>query len=291
MTTAAPRPDVSGFFDPATNTISYIVADPATGSAAIVDPVLGFSQSDARTSTADADRLLDEIEARGLDLVYILETHAHADHLTAAHHIHERTGAPIVIGRHIGAVQQIFAPLFAADDVVPDGSAFTRLVDDGDTLPFGDLEIRVMHTPGHTPACVTYVIGDAAFVGDTLFQPDYGTARADFPGGDAQTLFRSIGKIFALPDATRLFTCHDYPPEARGEPAWESTVGEQKRSNIHVHEGIDEAAFVTMRTARDNTLGTPRLLLPSLQVNIRAGALPPPDADGRRYLRLPLDAI
>lgn len=286
-----PAPDVTGYFDEDTNTISYIVADPQSGRAAIIDPVLGFSQRDGRTSTAAADRLLAEIDARGLHLAWILETHAHADHLTAAHHIHERTGAPIVIGRHIGDVQRIFAPLFAASDVVPDGSAFSRLVDEGDSLPLGELTIGVIHTPGHTPACVTYRIGDAAFVGDTLFQPDYGTARADFPGGDAATLYRSIRKIFALPAETRIFTCHDYPTGDRSEPEWESTVAKQRAANIHVHDGVSEADFVAMRSARDKGLAAPQLILPALQVNIRAGELPPPDPDGRRYLRIPLDTI
>jgi len=286
-----PAPDVTGFFDQDTNTITYIVADPQSRTAAIIDPVLGFSQRDGRTSTAAADRLLAEIEARRLHLAWILETHAHADHLSAAHHIHERTGAPIVIGRHIGDVQRIFAPLFAASDVVPDGSAFSRLVDEGDSLPLGELTIGVIHTPGHTPACVTYRIGDAAFVGDTLFQPDYGTARADFPGGDAATLYRSIRKIFALPAETRIFTCHDYPTGDRSEPEWESTVAEQRAANIHVHDGVSEADFVAMRSARDKGLAAPQLILPSLQVNIRAGELPPPDPDGRRYLRIPLDTI
>lgn len=287
----SPQPLVSGFFDPATNTISYIVADPATAVAAIVDPVLDFSQRDGHTSTASADRLIDALQERGLTLAYILETHAHADHLTAAHYIQERTGAPIVIGSHIGDVQRVFAPLFAASDVVPDGSAFSRLVDEGDVLPLGELTIRVLHTPGHTPACVTYVIGDAAFVGDTLFQPDYGTARTDFPGGDAATLYRSIRRIFALPAATRLFTGHDYPTPERSEPRWESTVAQQRQGNIHVQDGVDEASFVAMRTARDRGLAAPLLILPSLQVNIRAGALPPPDADGRRYLKIPLNTI
>lgn len=286
-----PAPDVTGYFDQDTNTISYIVADPQSGTAAIIDPVLGFSQRDGRTSTAAADRLLAEIDARGLHLAWILETHAHADHLTAAHHIHERTGAPIVIGRHIGDVQRIFAPLFAASDVVPDGSAFSRLVDEGDSLPLGELTIGVIHTPGHTPACVTYRIGDAAFVGDTLFQPDYGTARADFPGGDAATLYRSIRKIFALPAETRIFTCHDYPTGDHSEPEWESTVAKQRAANIHVHDGVSEADFVAMRSARDKGLAAPQLILPALQVNIRAGELPPPDPDGRRYLRIPLDTI
>jgi glyoxylase-like metal-dependent hydrolase (beta-lactamase superfamily II) len=284
-------PNVQAFFDPHTNTISYIVSDPETHLAAIIDPVLDFRARNARTSTASADRLLGVIEEGGLDLLYVMETHAHADHLSAAHYIHERTGAPVVIGKDIAKVQKIFAPLFEAEDVTPDGSAFDRLVEDGDDLPFGALSIRVMHTPGHTPACVSYVIGDAAFVGDTLFMPDYGTARTDFPGGDARTLYRSIRKILSLPAETRIFTGHDYPPAARSEPAWEASAAEQRAHNIHVHDGVSEDDFVAMREARDKTLAAPELILPSLQVNIRAGAMPPPTPDGHVYLRLPVNAI
>ena len=284
------RPQVQGFFDPATNTVSYIVHDPATKAAAIIDPVLDFSQRDGRTSTASAEALLAAVEAQGLTLRWLLETHAHADHLSAAHYLRDRTGAPMVIGANITEVQHIFAPLFEADDVVPDGSAFDRLVREGDSLPLGNLSIEVLHTPGHTPACVAYVIGDAAFIGDTLFMPDYGTARADFPGGNAATLYRSIRKLLSLPATTRLFTGHDYPPTTRA-PAWESSVADQRVTNVHVHDGIDEDQFVTMREARDATLAAPQLILPSLQVNIRAGAMPPPTAAGHVYLRLPINAI
>lgn len=285
------RPAVQGFFDPATNTVSYVVHDPSTKAAAIIDPVLDFSPRNGRTSNASADRLLAAVREQGLDLRYLLETHAHADHLSAAHYLHERTGAPIVIGAHIIDVQAIFGDLFEADDVARDGSAFGRLVNEGDVLPLGGLAIEVLHTPGHTPACVTYLIGDAAFVGDTLFMPDYGTARADFPGGDAATLYRSIRKLLALPGETRLFTGHDYPPAARGEPAWETSVAEQRAANVHVHDGVGEAEFVAMRERRDATLEAPVLILPSLQVNIRAGEMPPPSPGGHTYLRVPVNAI
>lgn len=285
------HPHVHGVFDAPTNTVTYIVHDPATKAAAIIDPVLDFSARNARIATDSADALLDHVRAKGLDLQYVLETHAHADHLSAAHHIREKTGAPVVIGRHITDVQAIFADLFEADDVARDGSVFDRLVSEGDQLPLGDLSIGVLHTPGHTPACVTYVIGDAAFVGDTVFMPDYGTARADFPGGDARTLYRSIRKILDLPADTRVFTGHDYPPETRPHPAWEASVAEHRASNIHVHDGISEDMFVTMREARDKTLAAPLLILPSLQVNIRAGNLPPASAGGHVYLRLPVNAI
>ena len=284
-------PQVQAFFDPHTNTISYIVSDPETRAAAIIDPVLDFTARNARTSTASADKLLEVIEEAGLELRYILETHAHADHLSAAHYIHERTDAPVVIGKDIAKVQKIFAPLFEAEDVTPDGSAFDRLVAEGDELTLGALSISVMHTPGHTPACVSYVIGDAAFVGDTLFMPDYGTARTDFPGGNARTLYRSIRKILSLPPETRIFTGHDYPPAGRSEPAWEASVAEQRAHNIHVHDDVSEDNFVAMREARDKTLFAPELILPSLQVNIRAGAMPPPTPDGHVYLRLPVNAI
>ncbi len=285
------QPQVHGFFDTATNTITYVVHDPASRAAAIIDPVLDFSPRNARISTASADAVLDYVHAQGLDLRYVLETHAHADHLSAAHHIREKTGAPVVIGAHITDVQTIFADLFEADDVARDGSVFDRLVTDGDELPLGNFAIKVLHTPGHTPACVTYIIGDAAFVGDTVFMPDYGTARADFPGGDARTLYRSIRKILNLPKDTRLFTGHDYPPETRPTPAWEASVADHRAANIHIHDGIDEAAFVAMREARDKTLAAPLLILPSLQVNIRAGNLPPATPEGHVYLRLPVNAI
>lgn len=292
MHTPSPNPVVQAFFDPATHTVSYLVSDPRTRLAAIIDPVLDFDPAAARTSTASADALLAAVEAQNLELAWVLETHAHADHLTAAHHIREKTGAPVVIGQRIDAVQKTFAPLFDAGDVRPDGSAFDRLVADGETLALGDLTISVIHTPGHTPACVSYRIGDAVFVGDTLFMPDYGTARADFPGGDARTLFRSIQKLLALPGETRVFVGHDYlPKDGRSAFAWETTIAAEREANVHVGAGREEDDFVAMREARDATLGPPQLILPSLQVNIRAGELPPPQADGRRYLKTPLNTI
>lgn len=282
------QPEVQAFFDPATHTVTYLVSDPATRRAALLDPVLDFDPKAARTSTRTVDAVLGAVAARGLDLAYVLETHAHADHLSAAHLVRERMGVPVVIGERITGVQKAFAALFEADDVRPDGSAFDRLVRDGDRLPLGDLEIEVLHTPGHTPACVTYRIGDAAFVGDTLFMPDYGTARADFPGGDAATLYRSIRRILDLPAETRVFVGHDYLPPGRDRHAWETTVAEQRAGNVHVHDGVSEEAFVALRRARDATLAPPALILPSLQVNIRGGAFPPPTRGGRVFLRLPV---
>jgi glyoxylase-like metal-dependent hydrolase (beta-lactamase superfamily II) len=285
------NPSVQAFFDHATNTVSYIVHDPATKKAAIIDPVLDFTPRNGRIATTSADALLAAAKAQGLEIVYLLETHAHADHLSAAHHLRQATGAPVVIGSHITQVQKIFGELFEADDVTPDGSDFDRLVADGDSLPLGDLQIKIMHTPGHTPACLTYVIGDAAFVGDTLFMPDYGTARADFPGGSAEALYHSIRKILALPPKTKIFVGHDYLPSGRSHYRWETSVSEQRHSNIHVHDGVSEADFVTMRTTRDKTLEAPQLILPSLQVNIRAGGMPPASPGGHIYLRLPINAI
>jgi len=285
------QPQVHGLFDAATSTVTYVVHDPASKAAVIIDPVLDFSPRNARISTASADAVLNYVRAQGLDLRYVLETHAHADHLSAAHYIREQTGAPVVIGAHITDVQTIFAGLFEADDVVCDGSVFDILVADDDELPLGNLTIKVLHTPGHTPACVTYIIGDAAFVGDTVFMPDYGTARADFPGGDARTLYHSIRKVLDLPKDTRLFTGHDYPPETRPIPAWEASVADHRSANIHIHDGISEDAFVAMREARDKTLAAPLLILPALQVNIRAGNLPPATPEGHVYLRLPVNAI
>jgi glyoxylase-like metal-dependent hydrolase (beta-lactamase superfamily II) len=285
------NPTIEPFFDPATNTVTYLVHDPVTREAAIIDPVLDFTANNAAIATTSADAVLAAAEAQGLTVRWLLETHAHADHLSAAHYLRERTGAPIVIGAVITQVQAIFAPLFEADDVTPDGSQFDRLVEGGDTLALGELTINVMHTPGHTPACVTYVIGDAAFVGDTLFMPDFGTARTDFPGGDAAALYRSVRAILDLPPATRIFVGHDYLPAGRTDIRWETTVAEQRAANVHVHDGVSEEAFVAMRTARDAQLAAPQLILPSLQVNIRAGALPPPSAAGHIYLRLPVGAL
>lgn len=285
------HPSVQAFFDHATNTVSYLVHDPDTKKAAIIDPVLDFTPRNGRIATTSADALLTAAAGQGLDIIYVLETHAHADHLSAAHHLREVTGAPIVIGAQITEVQKIFGALFEADDVTHDGAAFDHLLQDGDMLPLGHLTIHALHTPGHTPACVTYVIGDAAFVGDTMFMPDYGTARADFPGGSAHMLYGSIRKILDLPPETRIFVGHDYLPEGRSEFAWETTVADQRADNVHMHDGISEGEFIAMRTARDKSLDAPQLILPSLQVNIRAGALPPASPGGHVYLRLPINAL
>ncbi len=282
------QPRVHAQFDEATHTVSYVVWDPATCRAAIIDPVLDYDHRTGRVSHRSADDLLGFVADQGLSVDWVLETHAHADHLSAAPYLKEKTGAPIGIGARITEVQRTFAPVFGLEDVSGDGREFDRLFRDGETITIGGLQVEVMHTPGHTPACVSYRIGEAVFVGDTLFMPDYGTARADFPGGDARTLYRSIHRLLALPDATRLYLCHDYKAPGRDHFAWETTVGEEKTRNIHVGGGVDEASFVAMREARDATLAAPVLLLPSLQVNIRAGRLPDPDRDGRRFLRIPL---
>ncbi len=287
----AQSPDVRGFFDPATHTITYLVSDPATGQAAIIDPVLDFDAPSARTSTRSIDAVMAALRSSGLTLALVLETHAHADHLTAAAYLREATGVSIGIGARITQVQSAFAPLFGADDVRPDGAVFDHLYADGDAFTLGDLTVEVIHTPGHTPACISYRIGDTVFTGDTLFMPDYGTARTDFPGGDARTLYRSIQRLLALPNETRIFVGHDYLPQGRTDFRFETTVAEQRAQNIHIGGGASEDAFVAMREARDATLGAPQLILPSLQVNIRAGDLPPPDANSQRYLRLPLNAI
>ena len=284
-------PDVRGFFDPATHTVTYLVSDPATGQAAIIDPVLDFDAPSARTSTRSIDVVMAALRSEALTLALVLETHAHADHLTAAAHLRATTGVSIGIGGRITQVQSAFGPVFGADDVRPDGAIFDHLYADGDAFALGDLKVEVIHTPGHTPACVSYRIGDAVFTGDTLFMPDYGTARTDFPGGDARTLYRSIQRLLTLPDETRIFVGHDYLPQGRSDYRFETTVSEQRAHNIHIGGGVSEDAFVAMREARDATLGAPQLILPSLQVNIRAGDLPPPDTNGQRYLRLPLNAI
>jgi glyoxylase-like metal-dependent hydrolase (beta-lactamase superfamily II) len=281
-------PDVHTFFDNATSTATHLVSDPATGAAAVIDPVLDFEPRAARLSTGSADAVLTFVREHGLKLVHVLETHAHADHLSAADHIRRATQAGVVIGARITEVQKVFIPMFEADDVRPDGGDFDRLVEDGDELPLGSLSIRVLHTPGHTPACVTYRIGDAAFVGDTLFMPDYGTARADFPGGDAAALYRSIRRILDLPPQTRIFVGHDYLPPGRSDFRWQTTVAEERARNVHIHDGISEADFVRMRRARDAGLAPPALILPSLQVNIRAGALPPASLSGKVFLKLPV---
>ena len=282
------QPRVHAQFDEATHTVSYVVWDPTTCRAAIIDPVLDYDHRTGRVSHRSADDLLGFAAGQGLSVDWVLETHAHADHLSAAPYLKEKTGAPIGIGARITEVQRTFAPVFGLEDVSGDGREFDRLFRDGETIAIGGLQVEVMHTPGHTPACVSYRIGEAVFVGDTLFMPDYGTARADFPGGDARTLYRSIHRLLALPDATRLYLCHDYKAPGRDHFAWETTVGEEKTRNIHVGGGVDETSFVAMREARDATLAAPVLLLPSLQVNIRAGRLPDPDRDGRRFLKIPL---
>ncbi|WGM37666.1 MBL fold metallo-hydrolase [Caulobacter sp. NIBR1757] len=276
------------FFHAATSTISYLVWDEASRQAALIDPVLDYEPRAGVVSHAFADQLLAAVAERNLHLIYVLETHAHADHLSAADYLRRRTGAKVVIGEHITSVQAHFAPIFGASDVAPDGSAFDILVADGDRLALGERDIQVLHTPGHTAACVTYLIDDAAYVGDTLFMPDYGTARTDFPGGDAATLYRSIRKILGQPAETRIFVGHDYLPEGRDRNVWETTVGQERARNIHVHDGVTEAEFVARRQARDATLAPPLLILPSLQVNIRAGALPPPSEGGRVFLRIPV---
>ena len=286
---------VEGHFDPATSTISYIVLDRSTGQCAIVDSVLDYDPKSGRTSTTSADALIRRIGELGATVQWHLETHVHADHLSGAHYLRERLGGKIAIGDQIRTVQTVFGAIFNADErFARDGSQFDRLFHDGDRFAIGSLEARVLHTPGHTPACLTYVVSDgddhAAFVGDTLFMPDYGTARCDFPGGDARTLYRSINKVLSLPAATTLYLCHDYPPNGRA-PRWTSTVAEERAHNVHVRDGISEDAFVAMRTARDATLAMPVLILPSVQVNMRAGALPEPEANGRRYLKIPIDAL
>lgn len=281
-------PQITAHFDEATNTISYLAWDSATLDAAVIDPVLNYDHRTGKASTSSAQGILDDAKERGLAVKWVLETHAHADHLTAAPFIKARTGAQVAIGEHIGAVQAAFRPVFNLDDVSTSGAEFDRLLRDGETFKLGSLDVEVIHTPGHTPACISYRIGDAVFVGDTLFMPDYGTARADFPGGDAATLYRSIHRLLSLPPETRLFMCHDYKAPDRDHYAWETTVAAERSRNVHVHDGISEEDFVAMRKARDATLAAPVLLLPSIQVNIRAGRWPAPDSNGTRYLKIPL---
>ncbi len=302
--TTAPTMTVEGFFDPATCTISYLLLDSGSGECALIDSVLDYDPKSGRTRTASADQLIARVAALGARVRWLLETHVHADHLSAAPYLKARVGGEIAIGRHVTRVQDVFGKLFnAGPSFAHDGSQFDRLLDDGDTLALGALSIRAMHTPGHTPACMTYVVTEgraahgapgardaAAFVGDTLFMPDYGTARCDFPGGDARTLYRSIRKVLSLPPATRLYMCHDYQPNGRAVQ-YASTVADELRENVHIREGVTEDDFVAMRTARDATLDMPVLMLPSVQVNMRAGRLPEPEDNGVRYLKIPLDAI
>ncbi len=283
-------PVVKTFFDEATFTASHVVIDPATKKCAIIDSVLDYDPASGRTTTKSADEIIAYVKDNGLTVEWILETHVHADHLTAAPYLKENLGGKTAIGDKIDVVQGVFAKVFNAESAFKrDGSQFDKLFADGETFKVGEIDAHVIHTPGHTPACSTIIIGDAGFVGDTLFMPDYGTARCDFPGGDAKTLYRSIQKIFALPSETRLFMCHDYKAPDRDEFVWETTVGEEREKNIHVHDGITEEEFVKMREARDKTLAMPRLILPSVQVNMRAGDMPPAEDNGVVYLKVPLN--
>ncbi|AZT84828.1 MBL fold metallo-hydrolase [Marinobacter sp. NP-4(2019)] len=284
------QPVVKHFFDEPTNTFSYVVKDPESNACAIVDSVLDFDYAAGRTDVRSANEIIRYIEDGGLTVEWILETHVHADHLSAAPYLHERLGGKTGIGKRIVDVQEIFGKVFnAGTDFARDGSQFDQLFEEGDTFRIGNLEGHILHTPGHTPACLTYVIGDAAFVGDTLFAPDAGTARCDFPGGDAHTLYRSAQKVLALPEETRIFLCHDYKAPGRDEYQHETTVAEQRAHNIHVHDGMSEDDFVKLRTERDATLDMPRLILPSVQVNMRAGEMPPAEDNGQVYLKVPIN--
>ena len=286
------RPSIAGFFDEATFTVSYVVHDPATKEAAVIDSVLDFDAASGRTSFASADRIIEYVETNGLTITWLIETHAHADHISAAPYLQEKLGGRLVIGAEIVRVQEVFGKLFnAGTEFRRDGSQFDRLVGDGETFALGTLEGIALHVPGHTPADMAFVIGDAAFVGDTMFMPDFGTARADFPGGDARQLYRSIRRLLELPEETRLFLCHDYKAPGRDQYAWETTVRLQREGNVHVRDGVSEDEFVEMRTARDRTLAMPRLIMPSVQVNIRGGHLPEPEDNGVSYIKIPINAV
>lgn len=281
-------PHIQAFFDEPTFTVSYLVGDPETKQAVVIDPVLDYDPATGRADARSADRILAAARDGGWQVAMVLETHAHADHLTAAPYIKRHTGALIGIGEHIRDVQQVFRPMFDVADLKPDAGDFDRLFADGERFAVGQLEFEVLHTPGHTPADVSYKVADAVFVGDTLFMPDYGTARADFPGGDAHQLYQSIRKLLSLPGETRLFLCHDYKAPGRDDYAWETTVAAQREGSVHVHDGVSEEQFVALRHARDSGLAAPRLLLPSIQVNIRAGRFPPAEDNGVAYLRIPV---
>ncbi|MDE8654033.1 MBL fold metallo-hydrolase [Novosphingobium album (ex Liu et al. 2023)] len=285
-------PGIRSFFDEATFTATHVVHDPATRRAVIIDPVLDFDPASGRTSHASADAVIAYVEQTGLAVEWLLETHVHADHLSAASYLRERFGARVAIGAQIRRVQDVFGGLFnEGAGFRRDGSQFDHVFEDGETFTIGEIEVAVLHVPGHTPADLAYVMGDAVFAGDTIFMPDFGTARADFPGGDARQLYRSIQRLLSLPGKARLFLCHDYKAPGRDAFAWETTIARQREANIHVHDGVSEDAFVTMRVARDRTLDMPRLILPSIQVNMRAGHLPEPEANGIRYLKLPLNVL
>jgi len=284
-------PDVRAFFDEATNTVTYVVADPETARCVVIDPVLDYDAVAGRTSTKSVDEVIRHIRDKKLSLDLVLETHVHADHLTAAPVLKRELQSRTAIGADIIKVQQVFSGIFNLSDMALDGSQFDVLLADGDEIRVGNVSGKVLHTPGHTSACNTYVIGDAAFIGDTLFMPDFGTARCDFPGGDAEALYDSIQRIFELPDSTRLFMCHDYKSPGRDEYAWETTVAEQREKNVHIHDGTSKEAFVAFRQQRDAQLGMPRLILPSIQVNIRAGDMPAAESNGVSYMKIPLNSL
>lgn len=284
-------PNVTAFFDEATFTVTYVVADPASNRCAVIDSVMDYDAAAGRTSSESVTAVIDFIKKEKLSLEWILETHIHADHLSAAPVLKSATAAKTAVGSHTTTVQGVFKKIFNMKDLNTDGSQFDKLFDDGDEFQIGEMSMRVMHTPGHTPACLTYVTGDIAIVGDTLFMPDYGTARSDFPGGDAGTLYDSIQKIFELPDDTRLFMCHDYKAPGRDEFAWETSVKEQRENNIHIHDGVSREQFVKFRNRRDATLGMPKLIIPSIQINIRAGENPTPEDNGISYLKVPLNTL
>jgi glyoxylase-like metal-dependent hydrolase (beta-lactamase superfamily II) len=285
-------PQVTAFFDEPTFTVTYVVSDPLTRQAAVIDSVWDFDHASGRTSFASADAIIAHVEAQSLTVAWILETHAHADHLSAAPYLQQKLGGKLAIGREIVTVQGVFGKIFnEGTEFARDGSQFDRLLNDGNTLMIGDIPLIALHVPGHTPADMAYVVGDALFTGDTMFMPDYGSARCDFPGGDAHHLYRSVRRLMKLPDTTRVFLCHDYKAPGRDSYAWETTMLAQRTANVHIHEGVSEDEFVAMRTQRDATLSMPKLILPALQVNIRAGHLPPPEENGIRYLKLPLDQL
>lgn len=285
-------PQIASFFDEPTNTVSYVVHDSETKRAAIIDSVLDYDPASGRTSFSSADAIIAYVGEKELGVDWLLETHAHADHLSAAPYLQQKLGGRIAIGEHIVTVQQVFGKLFnAGSDFQRDGSDFDQLWKDGDQFKIGHIDVTVLHVPGHTPACIAYVIGDAVFVGDTMFMPDYGTARADFPGGDARTLYRSARRLLALPAETRLFMCHDYLPKGREAYVWETTVAAERATNVHIHDGVSEDEFVAMRQARDATLAMPKLIMPSVQVNMRAGHMPAPEDNGVTYFKIPVNAV
>jgi glyoxylase-like metal-dependent hydrolase (beta-lactamase superfamily II) len=292
LETPAKRPVVRSFFDEQTFTVSHVVSDPASRVTAIIDSVLDYDPASGRTMNTSANALIDYVKSESLEVRWLLETHAHADHLSAAPLLQQEIGGQLAIGREIVRVQEVFGKIFnAGTEFQRDGSQFDQLFNDGDRFGIGELDATVLHVPGHTPACLAYVIGDAIFAGDTLFMPDYGTARCDFPGGDARALYRSIKRLTSLPDQARMFMCHDYKAPGRDHYAWETTVRAERTGNIHVHEGVSEDAFYKMRTARDATLGMPKLILPSVQVNMRGGKLPPAEDNGVQYLKIPVNVL